>query len=232
MERYPSRERGMSGFVSCDPATGRTIGTFPITTPVEVAAVVACARAEAERWRDVALAERCSRLRALHDGLAADADPLACMVAREIGKPLQEAYGADLMPTLAGLAWLTRRAPWLLRHRGGSARRLSPEPYGVVGVIGTWNYPLLLDIAPIAWALAAGNAVVWKPSELATATATAAHAHFERAGLPVSLITGDGSTGRALCRAAIDKLAFTGGVMTGRAILAELAATGTPAVME
>ena len=222
----------MEDFVSFDPATGQIMGTFSIATPVEVAAAVACVRTEAERWRDVPIAERCRRLRSLHDALAAGADGLAHTVAREIGKPLQEAYGADLIPALDGLAWLTRRAPALLRPRGRSARRLLPEPYGVVGVIGTWNYPLLLDIAPIVWALAAGNTVVWKPSELATATAAAAHAHFERAGLPVSLVTGNGATGRALCRAGIDKLAFTGGVATGRSILAELAATGTPAVME
>jgi acyl-CoA reductase-like NAD-dependent aldehyde dehydrogenase len=222
----------MSGFISCDPTTGQAIGRFPIPAPAEVAAAVACAHNEAERWREVAVADRCRRLRELHDRLAADADALAQIVTREIGKPLQESYGADLLPALSGLSWLADRAPRALRARGPSARGLSPEPYGVIGVIGTWNYPLLLDLAPIAWALAAGNAVVWKPSELAAATAGAAHLHLQRVGLPVTLIHGDGSTGRALCRAGVDKLAFTGSVATGRAILAELAAHGTPAVME
>lgn len=222
----------MGSFVSYNPATGQAIGTFPITTSAEVAEAVACARTEAERLRTLEGAERCRLLRRLHDGLANDADALTNTVAQEIGKPLQEAYGADLLPALASLRWLIGHAPRLLRPHERGRRGRYPEPYGVVGVIGTWNYPLLLDIAPIAWALAAGNAVVWKPSELSTATATAVHAHFKRAGLPVTLLPGDGSTGRALCRAGLDKLVFTGGVATGRAILAELAAQGTPAVME
>jgi acyl-CoA reductase-like NAD-dependent aldehyde dehydrogenase len=109
---------------------------------------------------------------------------------------------------------------------------MQPEPYGVVGVIGTWNYPLYLNLAPIAWALAAGNAVVWKPSELAPESALALAERFEQANLPVWTVLGDASTGRALCRAGCDKIAFTGSAATGRAILTELAATGTPSVME
>jgi aldehyde dehydrogenase (NAD+) len=171
----------------------------------------------------------------LHDLLAANAEMLAATVSLESGKPLQDAYAADLLATLTGLQWLLRQAPRLLRQGRVPGMRGTirlPEPYGVVGVIGTWNYPVYLDLTSIAWALAAGNAVVWKPSELATAVATAVHAHCEQAGLPVLLVTGDASTGRALCRAGCDKIAFTGGVTTGRAILAELAATGTPSVME
>ena len=229
----------MTTFVSYNPATGATIGTFPLTEPDEVSCALEKARELAEAWRSVTVSERCDRLRRLRDNLASDADVLASIVSTEIGKPLQEAYGADLLPTISGLDWLGKNVPALLKPRsipGARHSQMLPEPYGIVGVIGTWNYPLLLDIAPIAWALAAGNVVVWKPSELAMATAMTVMCHFERALLPVVCITGDGSTGRALCQGQgelqCDKVAFTGGVSTGRAILAELAEHGIPSVME
>ncbi len=229
----------MTTFVSYNPVTGATIGTFPLTEPDEVNCALEKARGLAESWRSAPVSERCDRLRSFRDSLAGDADALAGMVSQEIGKPLQEAYGADLLPTLSGLDWLGKNVPEHLNPRsipGVRHSNLLPEPYGIVGVIGTWNYPLLLDIAPIVWALAAGNAVVWKPSELATATAMMVMRHFEHARLPVVCIPGDGSTGRALCRGQgeypCDKVAFTGGVSTGRAILAELAERGIPSVME
>ena len=178
------------------------------------------------------MAERCAALRRWRERLAADADILAETVTTEIGKPLQESLGADLLPSLTALRWLERNTEAALRPRKAGGARLTAEPYGVVGVIGTWNYPLLLNVAPIAWALAAGNAVVFKPSELATASALRLMAHAEAVGLPVATVIGDAETGRALCRTDIDKLAFTGGVRTGRAILADLAARNTPAVME
>ncbi len=225
----------MGSFVSYNPATGEVLGSFPAAGAAEVACALRQAREAAEGWRERAVAVRVAALDRLRVRLADDADGLAESVTREIGKPLQEAYGADLIPSLNALDWLVRSAPRLLRARRIAGRRgvcLLPEPFGVVGVIGTWNYPLFLNLTPIAWALAAGNAVVWKPSELATATALRLAKHFERAGLPVVTLTGEGATGRALCRAGCDKIAFTGGVETGRAILAQLASTGTPSVME
>ena len=171
-------------------------------------------------------------LRRWRERLAADSDGLAVTVTTEIGKPLQESLGADLLPSLAALHWLERETERTLRPRRAGGAQLTAEPYGVVGIIGTWNYPLLLNIAPIAWALAAGNAVVFKPSELATASAVRLMDHADAVGLPVVTVTGGSETGRALCRAGVDKLAFTGGMRTGRAIMAELAASNTPAVME
>lgn len=176
--------------------------------------------------------ERCAALRRWRERLAADADGMAALVTTEIGKPLQESLGADLLPSLTAIRWLERETASHLRPRRVGGAQLTAEPYGVVGVIGTWNYPLLLNVAPIAWALAAGNAVVFKPSELATASALRLTTHADAVGLPVVTVTGGGETGQALCRAGVDKLAFTGGVRTGRAILAELAASNTPAVME
>ncbi len=225
----------METLASINPATGEPLGEFPVMGADDVECAAQTADEALLSWRTLPVAERCARLQRLRDALAANADSLADTVAREIGKPLQDVYAAELLPTLTALEWLARQAPRQLRRTrfaGVKGATRSPEPYGIVGVIGAWNYPIFLDLTSIAWALAAGNAVLWKPSELATASATALHSHCAAAGLPVFLLTGDASTGRALCRAGCDKVAFTGGVTTGRAILAELARTGTPSVME
>lgn len=214
------------------------LGTFPVASADDVACAVMSARGRQTAWGEKTADERAEVLRRLRSSIAQDADGLAGIVSEEIGKPLQEAYAADVLALIGGLDWLAANLPRLLAPRnipGEKRAQLLPMPYGVVGVIGTWNYPLLLDGEAIAWALAAGNAVVWKPSELGAVSATILHAHFERAGLPVVLVTGDGGTGRALCGTqddSVDKLAFTGSVQTGRAILAQLAARGIPSVME
>jgi acyl-CoA reductase-like NAD-dependent aldehyde dehydrogenase len=222
----------MEPFLSCNPTTGETVGTFPTHSAGEVSAAVEQARIFAGAWRQRPVRERCRLLRRWRARLVADADGLAETVSAEIGKPLQESWGADLLPSLTALRWLENETAAILRPRRAGGARLTAAPYGVVGVIGTWNYPLLLNVAPIAWALAAGNGVVFKPSEFATASALRLMAHAEAVGLPVVTVTGGCETGQALCRSAIDKLAFTGGVRTGRTILADLAARNTPAVME
>lgn len=230
----------MKTFTSYDPRTGVVAGTYPVMTLEEVACAV-------ERMQQAYLLcaaggfdadvqrERRERLISLRASIAADTEVLARTVSEEIGKPMQEALGADLLALVSALDWLIANMLRLLAPQqipGERQARLQPAPYGIIGVIGTWNYPLLLDGTTIAWALAAGNTVVWKPSELATKSALALYSHFQRAGLPVELILGDGSTGNALCTMPIDKLAFTGGVGTGRKILGQLASRGIPGVME
>ena len=192
------------------------------------------ARRAADDWAARDINSRCGALLRLRVLLAENAEALAGVVAREIGKPEQEAWGADVLPCLSALQWLARNAPKALRDRrvAGTQAVQCADSLGVVGVIGTWNYPLFLNLAPIAWALAAGNAVVWKPSELANDSARMLFGLFEKAGLPVLLVTGGPEAGRELCAAGCDKIAFTGGGATGRKILAVLAESGTPSVME
>jgi acyl-CoA reductase-like NAD-dependent aldehyde dehydrogenase len=225
----------MASFTSYNPRTGGVVGTYPVASDDDAA----CAVERLREWGEIRShrthKERASALRTLRDSIADDVDGLADVICAEIGKPRQEAIGAELLSLVGALDWLANHTPDLLKLRripGERNAHLQAMPYGVVGVIGTWNYPLLLDGMSVAWAVAAGNGVVWKPSELATASATALYQHFERAGLPVVMITGDGAAGYALCKSQIDKLAFTGGVVTGRKIQAQLAERGIPSVME
>jgi aldehyde dehydrogenase (NAD+) len=108
-------------------------------------------------------------------------------------------------------------------------------PLGVIGVIGPWNYPVFTPMGSIAYALAAGNAVVFKPSELTPGVgqwlaATLAEVVPDH---PVfQVVTGLGETGAALCRSGVNKLAFTGSTATGKKVMAACAETLTPVVIE
>ena len=192
--------------VSYDPATGEPIAEALQASAGEVDRKVSCARSAFEGWRAVPLRVRLAAVGRLRAALSAQATDIARSLSRETGRPLQESLGAEVLPTLAGLEFLIRQAPALLKPLALPARGASavPEPYGVIGVIGTWNYPLFLNLVPICQALAAGCTVVWKPSELAVLSALATERLFESAQIPpgvVEIAYGDGKAGQALARA-------------------------------
>src|SRR5262249_19581292 len=113
------------------------------------------------------------------------------------------------------------RPLWLFGERDTVYRR----PRGVVGIIGTWNYPLFLNGTQMVQALVAGNAVLWKPSEAAPASATALYTLMQRAGFPAELcpmLDATREAGQALTNAAVNHVVFTGSAATGRAIARKL----------
>ncbi|MDR3637226.1 MAG: aldehyde dehydrogenase family protein [Isosphaeraceae bacterium] len=228
-----------------NPATGHALGTVPATPIEDIPLVVERARAAQSAWAEVPLRERLRRLRGWYQLLARDADTWADLIRDEVGKPRGEAMGGDVVASLDAIRWTLRRTPrvladrrigtgwqrWLLLPSG----RLRWRPWGIIGMIGTWNYPLLLNAPPIAQALATGNGVVWKPSELSPMCGERLQQSLDAAGFPqglVAAVQGGADVGRALTEAAIDKGMFTGGVANGRRVLAGLAARGVPALAE
>jgi len=148
-----------------------------------------------------------------------------------------------IMLALDHLAWAASHARRVLRWRAvfpgplmlNQSASLGYVPYGVIGVIGPWNYPVFTPMGSLAYALAAGNAVVFKPSEYTPAVGTWLRDSFVRAGGPAGVfevVTGLGATGAALCRAGVDKVAFTGSTATGKAVMAACAESLTPVVIE
>ena len=211
-----------------------------------LAEVVARCRREQERWRDVPVRQRLRPVKALRRLLVAECDALCAAVARDIGKPAAEALGGEVLPLADACRFLEREADSLLRPRRVS-RRLRPlwfwgqrdtihrRPRGVVGVIGTWNYPLILNGVQIVQALTAGNGVVWKPSEVAPASADVLFDLLRRAGFPEGLVHKMEATregGPVLVEANIDHLVFTGGVEAGRQIATRLGQRLIPSTLE
>ncbi|MGQ0840363.1 aldehyde dehydrogenase family protein [Actinokineospora sp.] len=229
-------------FDSLNPATGEVVGSHPIHRAEDVQAAVERARSAAEWWAELGFAGRAERLQRWKGAVTRRAAQLADVVHVETGKPHADAM-LEIILAIDHTAWAAKNAPKVLgpsRRSSGllmanQAATVEYQPLGVVGVIGPWNYPVFTPMGSIAYALAAGNAVVYKPSEYTPgvgrwlvdsfAEAVPEHPVFQ-------LITGFGDTGAALCRAGVDKIAFTGSAGTGKKIMAACAETLTPVLIE
>ncbi|MGQ0572874.1 MAG: aldehyde dehydrogenase family protein [Pseudonocardia sp.] len=230
-------------FESLDPRTGDVVGTHPVQDAEAVAAAVGRATDAALWWHDLGHAQRRHRLERWRTALVHRLEDLAQTIVAETGKPLDDAR-LELVLTIDHLHWAARNAERVLGRRrvragllmGNQAATLGYPPIGVVGVIGPWNYPMFTPMGSIAYALAAGNAVVFKPSELTPGVGIALADTLSEIvdGRPLlQVVTGFGETGAALCRApGIGKIAFTGSTGTGKRVMATCAETLTPVLIE
>jgi acyl-CoA reductase-like NAD-dependent aldehyde dehydrogenase len=198
--------------------------------------LVTRARAAQQAWWRLPVSERLRPVRAFRHLLATEYESLCDAVARDIGKPAEEAIGGDILPLAEACRFLERRAARILApHRVSSGVRplwmfgqvdtIHRRPRGVVGIIGTWNYPLYLNGVQIMQATTAGNAVIWKPSEVAPSSASALYKLLERAGFPKGLVQCMEATregGPALAEADVDHVVFTGHADTGRRLARRL----------
>jgi acyl-CoA reductase-like NAD-dependent aldehyde dehydrogenase len=202
------------------------------TTEETVAQAIGRCRSEQETWRGRSVQVRLRPVRNLRRLLVTECDRVCEALAADIGKSAEEAVGGDILPLADALKFLERRAGKLLRPRR-IPLRLTPiwlwplrdtvyhRPRGVVGIIGTWNYPVFLNGVQIAQALTAGNGVVWKPSEVAPACAAVLHSLILQAGFPpglVRMLDHRREVGRELAEADVDHIVFTGTSGTGRAL--------------
>jgi succinate-semialdehyde dehydrogenase / glutarate-semialdehyde dehydrogenase len=228
--------------VSTNPATGAEAGRLPVADAAAVTAAVSRARVAAQWWAGLGFDGRKVRLLRWRALLAERIEELAALTSREGGKPQADAI-VEAVAAIEHTDWAARNAKRVLGPRKTRTRLLVAEhvghleylPYGVVGVIGPWNYPILTPIGPISGALAAGNAVVLKPSEYMPVVGqwlvdTFAEVVPEHPVLQA--VHGLGDVGAALCRSGIDKLAFTGSTATAKKVMAACAETLTPVVIE
>jgi len=229
---------------SINPATGETLGYFEKTLSTAVPQIVAHARATQSVWARVPVRERCARLRDLRDRIMSSRDVLAEAVVAESGKPRVEALFADIFVAVDTAAYFAKNAGRLLEaeripHHSLAARaksgKLTYEPFGVVGIISSWNYPLAIPLSQIIPAVAAGNAVICKSSDFTPHCGALIEKLFVDAGFPKDLVTvvqGGGEVGQALIEADPDKVLFTGSVATGRRVAEACAKRLIPTVLE
>jgi acyl-CoA reductase-like NAD-dependent aldehyde dehydrogenase len=229
-------------FDSVNPATSEVIATFPRHGQAEVDAAVAAAGQAAAWWGGLDWKQRRTRLLAWKSYLTRYIGRLAELVHTETGKPLADAK-LEIVLAIVHIDWAARNARRVLaprRVRSGLAALnhaawLEYAPLGVVGVIGPWNYPVFTPVGSLAYALAAGNAVVFKPSEYTPAVGGWLVSSFGEV-VPehpvLQLVTGDGATGEALALSAVSKIAFTGSSATARKVMAACARNLTPMVAE
>ena len=156
-------------------------------------------------------------------------DELTGLLTREQGKPRNESYVMELLPTIDALHWIASAGPEILADERiknpiflkQKSSRFAYEPLGVVGVIAPWNYPWSIPFGEVAIALMAGNGVVLKPASLTPLIGQRIQSAFERAGLPegiVRTVHGGGGVGQALAESTAAKIFFTGSVEVGRGV--------------
>ncbi len=224
------------------PLTGDVVGSYPVHGADDVEAVVREAGEWAQWWRTIGYDGRRDILDKWRGIIARRLAQLADVVHQETGKPHADAMLEGAL-AVDHLTWASKNAEKVLgRHKVSSGLLMANQaasveylPLGVIGVIGPWNYPVFTPMGSIAYALAAGNAVVFKPSELTPgvgAWLADALAEVVPGQGVLQVVTGYGETGAALCRAGVDKVAFTGSPATGRKIMAACAETLTPVLIE
>ncbi|HZT91891.1 MAG TPA: aldehyde dehydrogenase family protein [Gaiellaceae bacterium] len=226
------------------PATLEVVARVPCTPPENLPALVAASRRAHARWRETPPSDRAVVLRAAAAALLERADEVADTVVAETGKPRVEAFTSELFPSLDALGWLARHAHRALAPQRVALRRphllhkrawIRYDPLGVVGVISPWNFPFAIPFTQIAFALAAGNAVVLKPSELTPLSGALVADVFAAAGAPDGLVAvaqGGGDVGSALVGAGVDKVVFTGSAEAGRAVAAAAGERLVPVTLE
>ncbi len=224
------------------PATLERLGEIEVASPDDVREAVERARAAQADWAARGFEERGRLLLRARDLLVERADAIADVICRDTGKPRLESMTSEILGACDALTYYAKNAKRLLRDEKKRLHLmktkklvLSYRPMGVVGIITPWNFPFLLALNPSVQALAAGNAVVLKPSEITPFVGLALAELFADAGLPkdvFQVVTGDGATGAALVDAGCDKIAFTGSVRTGRRIAEACGRALVPCTLE
>lgn len=223
---------GGKTFQTINPANGEVLAEVHEAGPQDVERAVNAAKKGQKVWAAMTAMERSRILRRAVDILRERNDALAELETLDTGKPLSETasvdivtgadvleYYAGLIPTLEGQQIPLRDTAFVYTRR---------EPLGVVAGIGAWNYPIQIALWKSAPALAAGNAMIFKPSEVTPLTALKLAEIYTEAGVPngvFNVLPGTGPvTGQLLTEHdGIDKVSFTGGVASGKKVMANAA---------
>ena len=208
----------MTEVVSIDPYTGERVFSAPAAGAAAVADAVAAAQAAQPAW--AARRDRADVLLGFADAAEAAAGRLVGLLVREVGKRRADAAGE--------VAWTARSARWYAGHppadEAAGAARVVRRPIGVVAAVTPWNVPLITPAWKWLPALMAGNAVVWKPSERATAVAVAAAELLHASGVPADVLRvvpgGPETAAAVVADERVGALHFTGSEAGGRALAA------------
>ncbi|RBO88989.1 aldehyde dehydrogenase family protein [Nocardia puris] len=239
---HPGGSSRSTVLTSYDPRTGEAVGTYPVLGASELHRTARAARAAEKWWAELGFGGRKRWLLDWKRDIARRADELVELLCAETGKPEADA-AIEVALAVENLDWAARNAAralrrrklgstWLARNQHAAVGQL---PLGTVGVIGPWNNPVFTPMASIAYAMAAGNAVVFKPHELTTGVGVWLAETWSALApnQPVlQVVTGDSGTVAALCRAKLDKIAYAGSETGAREVISLCAPAMTPVVVE
>jgi aminomuconate-semialdehyde/2-hydroxymuconate-6-semialdehyde dehydrogenase len=246
--RYTACAKG-EHFVDIEPASGRALAEIASAGEEDVARAVAAACEAAERgpWPRMSAVERSRVLVRMAEMIQRRARELGTLEARDVGKPLSECINHDVARAARNLSFFAAAAEtWTQEACFGDAKFLGTDlrlvnltaraPVGVGAIIIPWNSPLMLATWNLGPCLATGNTCVLKPSELAPLTCIALGEIARDAGLPdgvLNIVPGlPGAAAALVSHPDVDAVAFTGGVATGRKVMAAASATVKRVLLE
>ena len=229
-------------FDKADPATGEVIGQYKNFSQAEVFDCVDAAHLASNRWQEFGFIARKKTLLKWAAFITKNQNEIAQLVASECGKPIGDA-SLEVSIAIDHIAWAAKHAEQIMQKQDRPAgllmfnmkAQVQRSPLGVVGVIGPWNYPIFTPMGSIAYALAAGNTVVFKPSEFTPGVGKwisdsfAQIAPFENI---LTTVTGLPDTGKALTESKVNKISFTGSTRTAKKVAASCAERMIPVVLE
>src|SRR3954452_13771902 len=226
-----------------NPATGQIVASVDVVAPERIPELVARARAAQPGWEALGFEARAQLLKRCQKWVIDNSDRIIETIVSETGKAWGDAQLAEVSYAAAAFGFWAKNAKGYLadeRVRTASpfvkGRKLIVRhvPVGVVGVIGPWNYPLTNSFGDCIPALAAGNSVILKPSEITPLTSLKLAEGLKECGIPdgvFQVATGTGATGAALVDQ-VDMIMFTGSTATGKKVMAKAAETLTPVSLE
>lgn len=229
-------------FASHDPKTGNVLKEFPIFDQSRVDKSVSDARVAALSWQALGIEGRKKVLLNWCSVLTEKLNEIGSLIAAETGKPVGDAT-LEASLAIGHLAWAAKNVGRVLKsHIRPSGilmfnmkSQVERSPLGVVGVIGPWNYPIFTPMGSISYALAAGNTVVFKPSQFTPAVGEwLAESFASIAPFPhiFTVIQGLGETGQHLTKSNVDKISFTGSTRTAKLVAQACAERMIPVVLE
>ena len=231
-----------ANFEKFDPRSGELLAAYKNFSQDEVFEVVEKAHDAAIRWQEFGFTARKRVLLRWASYITKNQKQISQLIESECGKPLGDAT-LEVSISIDHISWAAKYAQQIMRRQDRPSgllmfnmkAQVQRSPVGVVGVIGPWNYPIFTPIGSIAYALAAGNAVVFKPSEFTPgvgkwlADSFAQVAPFENI---LTTVTGLPDTGKALTQARVNKISFTGSTRTAKKVAASCAESMIPVVLE
>jgi acyl-CoA reductase-like NAD-dependent aldehyde dehydrogenase len=226
-----------------NPSTGRVIAAVDVVPPERIPALVARARAAQPGWEALGFEGRAKVFERAQKWMVDNTDRVIRTIVSETGKAWEEAQLAEVAYVTGALGFWAKNAPKYLADEKvktaspfvrGRKLTLRYAPLGVVGVIGPWNYPLTNSFGDAIPAMAAGNAVIVKPSSVTPLSPMLMGEMLRECGLPdgvYQVAPGSGETGAALIDA-VDFIMFTGSTPTGKKVMERAARTLTPVALE
>lgn len=233
--------------VCVNPATGDVVGYSQMNTPDEARAAVRRARAAQPGWAALPLAERVRYILRIRDYLVEHADAVSATVANDVGKTRVEALATEVLPSAMAIDYYAKNARHFLKPRKvrtgsllflNKRSRIFRMPFGVIGIISPWNYPLGIPMHEIVPALLAGNTVIFKTAPETQMVGRKIEEMIQAAALPDDVFTHLNIPGAIIGQILlepdnhVDKLFFTGSVPVGKILMGQAAESLVPVSLE